>query len=56
MALVLVPVCILAAWDDAPEGGAWHKGYFALLLSLLLLLLLLVSALALLLVALLPEL
>ena len=35
MALVLVPVCILAAWDDAPEGGAWHKGYFALLLVLL---------------------
>lgn len=35
MALVLVPVCILAAWDDVPEGGAWHKGYFALLLSLL---------------------
>ncbi|MBA4085756.1 MAG: NADH-quinone oxidoreductase subunit M [Kytococcus sp.] len=35
MALVLVPVCILAAWDDVPEGGARHKGYFALLLSLL---------------------
>ena len=35
MALVLVPVCILAAWDDVPEGGTWHKGYFALLLSLL---------------------
>ena len=34
MALVLVPVCILAAWDDVPEGGTWHKGYFALLLSL----------------------
>lgn len=35
MALVLMPICLLAAWDDVPEGGARHKGYFALLLLLL---------------------
>ncbi|WP_277454342.1 NADH-quinone oxidoreductase subunit M [Janibacter sp. DB-40] len=35
MALVLMPVCLLAAWHDIPEGGAREKGYFALLLSLL---------------------
>ncbi|MEO7069215.1 MAG: proton-conducting transporter membrane subunit, partial [Nostocoides sp.] len=34
MSLVLVPVCILAAWNDAPEGGAKEKYYFALLLVL----------------------
>ncbi len=35
MALVLMPVCLLAAWNDVPEGGAREKGYFALLLLLL---------------------
>lgn len=35
MALVLAPVCILAAWDDVPEGGAREKTYFALLVSLI---------------------
>ena len=34
MALVLLPVCILAAWHDVPEGGAREKNYFALMLSL----------------------
>ncbi|WP_313715891.1 NADH-quinone oxidoreductase subunit M [Arsenicicoccus bolidensis] len=34
MSLVLAPVCILAAWHDAPEGGSREKTYFALLLSL----------------------
>jgi NADH-quinone oxidoreductase subunit M len=34
MALVLVPVCILAAWNDVPEGGQREKNYFALTLSL----------------------
>ena len=28
MALVLVPVCILAAWNDVPEGGQREKNYF----------------------------
>ncbi len=32
MALVLTPVCLLAAWDDIPEGGSREKTYFALLL------------------------
>ena len=35
MALVLTPVCILAAWHDVPEGGTREKNYFALLLVLL---------------------
>lgn len=35
MALVLTPVCLLAAWHDVPEGGAREKGYYALLLLLL---------------------
>ena len=35
MALVLTPVCILAAWHDVPEGGAREKYYFALILVLL---------------------
>lgn len=35
MALVLTPICLLAAWDDVPEGGHREKGYFALLLLLL---------------------
>ena len=34
MSLVLVPVCILAAWHDVPEGGQREKNYFALTLSL----------------------
>jgi NADH-quinone oxidoreductase subunit M len=34
MALVLTPVCILAAWRDVPEGGKREKNYFALLLVL----------------------
>ncbi len=34
MALVLAPVCILAAWHDVPEGGRRESTYFALLLSL----------------------
>lgn len=35
MALVLTPVCLLAAWRDVPEGGGREKGYYALLLLLL---------------------
>jgi NADH-quinone oxidoreductase subunit M len=34
MALVLTPICILAAWDDVPEGGRREKNYFALMLAL----------------------
>ncbi|WP_270887343.1 NADH-quinone oxidoreductase subunit M [Pedococcus sp. 5OH_020] len=34
MALVLTPVCILAAWHDVPEGGSREKNYFALMLAL----------------------
>ena len=34
MALVLTPVCLLAAWNDIPEGGGREKTYYALLLSL----------------------
>ncbi|WP_457254018.1 NADH-quinone oxidoreductase subunit M [Pedococcus sp. P5_B7] len=34
MALVLTPVCILAAWRDVPEGGKREKYYFALMLVL----------------------
>ncbi|WP_370894493.1 NADH-quinone oxidoreductase subunit M [Janibacter sp. GXQ6167] len=35
LALVLTPICILAAWDDVPEGGRRERTYFALLLLLL---------------------
>ncbi len=35
MALVLVPVCLLAAWHDIPERGGREKAYYALLLLLL---------------------
>ena len=35
MALILTPVCILAAWNDVPEGGRREKNYFALMLVLL---------------------
>ncbi|HEV7173060.1 NADH-quinone oxidoreductase subunit M, partial [Pedococcus sp.] len=34
MAVILAPVCILAAWEDVPEGGAREKNYFALMLVL----------------------
>ncbi|MCH8613831.1 NADH-quinone oxidoreductase subunit M [Arsenicicoccus dermatophilus] len=34
MALVLAPICLLAAWHDVPEGGTREKTYFALLLLL----------------------
>ena len=34
MALVLTPICILAAWHDVPEGGKREKNYFALMLAL----------------------
>ena len=34
MAVILAPVCILAAWDDIPEGGGREKNYFALMLVL----------------------
>ena len=34
MAAILAPVCILAAWDDVPEGGKREKNYFALMLVL----------------------
>ena len=34
MALVLTPVCLLAAWNDVPEGGKREKNYFALILAL----------------------
>ncbi len=34
MAVVLTPVCLLAAWHDVPEGGHREKNYFALLLVL----------------------
>ncbi len=34
MSLVLTPVCLLAAWDDVPEGGHREKYYFALMLVL----------------------
>jgi NADH-quinone oxidoreductase subunit M len=34
MALLLTPVCILAAWRDVPEGGPREKYYFALMLVL----------------------
>ena len=34
MAAILTPICILAAWDDVPEGGKREKNYFALMLAL----------------------
>jgi NADH-quinone oxidoreductase subunit M len=34
MAAILAPICILAAWDDVPEGGKREKNYFALMLVL----------------------
>lgn len=35
LALVLTPICIIAAWNDVPEGGNREKSYFALMLVLL---------------------
>ncbi|MDO5739608.1 MAG: NADH-quinone oxidoreductase subunit M [Ornithinimicrobium sp.] len=32
--LILVPVCILAAWNDVPATGRRQHGYFALMLTL----------------------
>ncbi|GGB28560.1 NADH-quinone oxidoreductase subunit M [Flexivirga endophytica] len=34
MSLVLVPISLLAAWNDIPEGGRRQQSYFALLLVL----------------------
>ena len=34
MAVILTPVCILAAWQDVPEGGSREKNYFAIMLVL----------------------
>lgn len=35
MAAILVPICLLAAWDDVPfSGGRRHRGYFAWMLVL----------------------
>ncbi|WP_137120647.1 NADH-quinone oxidoreductase subunit M [Segeticoccus rhizosphaerae] len=34
MSVVLVPVCLLAAWNDVPETGRRQQGYFALMLVL----------------------
>ncbi|NNG38884.1 NADH-quinone oxidoreductase subunit M [Flexivirga sp. ID2601S] len=34
MSLVLVPISLLAAWNDVPEGGRREQTYFALLLVL----------------------
>ncbi|XVX21057.1 NADH-quinone oxidoreductase subunit M [Actinomycetota bacterium] len=34
MSAILVPVCILAAWHDVPEGGSREKQYFAWMLFL----------------------
>jgi NADH-quinone oxidoreductase subunit M len=34
LALVLVPICIVAAWDDVPSVGRRQHVYFALMLSL----------------------
>jgi NADH-quinone oxidoreductase subunit M len=34
LAVILTPVCILAAWHDVPEGGKREKNYFALMLAL----------------------
>jgi NADH-quinone oxidoreductase subunit M len=35
MALVLTPVCMVAAWHDVPEGGGRERNYYALMLVLL---------------------
>ena len=35
LGLVLVPVCILAAWNDVPADGRRQHTYFALMLALL---------------------
>lgn len=35
MAAILVPICLLAAWEDVPfSGGRRHRGYFAWMLVL----------------------
>lgn len=34
MSAILVPVCILAAWNDIPEGGSRENKYFAWMLLL----------------------
>lgn len=34
MAAILVPICLLAAWDDVPEGGRRERTYFAWMLVL----------------------
>lgn len=34
LGLVLVPICIVAAWDDVPAVGRRQHGYFALMLAL----------------------
>ncbi len=34
LAVILTPVCVLAAWRDVPEGGSREKNYFALMLAL----------------------
>ncbi|GAB3071890.1 MULTISPECIES: NADH-quinone oxidoreductase subunit M [unclassified Phycicoccus] len=34
LAVILTPVCVLAAWNDVPEGGKREKNYFALMLVL----------------------
>ncbi|WP_168582150.1 NADH-quinone oxidoreductase subunit M [Gephyromycinifex aptenodytis] len=34
MAAILVPICLLAAWNDVPEGGRREKAYFAWMLVL----------------------
>ncbi len=35
LGLILVPVCILAAWDDVPADGRRQHTYFAMMLALL---------------------
>ncbi|KNX39139.1 NADH-quinone oxidoreductase subunit M [Luteipulveratus halotolerans] len=35
MSLVLVPICLVAAWDDVPEPGRRQQTYYALMLVLL---------------------
>ncbi len=34
MGAILVPICLLAAWNDVPEGGARENRYFAWMLLL----------------------
>ncbi len=34
MSAILVPICLLAAWDDIPEGGRRENHYFAWMLLL----------------------